>query len=51
MHATSAPQEALPEVRHQRGADAVRVEHLRHLGWQPYTVQSFQSWFGHTQEN
>jgi len=26
------------------------MEHLRHLGWQPYTVQSFQSWCGHRPE-
>jgi len=25
----------------------LRVENLRHLGWQPYTVQSYQSWCGH----
>ena len=28
-----------------------RVEPLRHLGWQPYTVESCQSWCGHTQES
>jgi len=28
----------------------LRVENLRYLGWQPYTVQSFQSWCGHRQE-
>ena len=26
------------------------MENLQHLGWQPYTVQSFQSWCGHRQE-
>ena len=28
----------------------LRVEHLRHLGWQPYAVQTYQSWCGHGQE-
>ena len=28
----------------------LRVENLRHLGWEPYTVQRYQSWCGHTQE-
>jgi len=28
----------------------LRVENLRNLGWQPYTVQSHQSWCGHRQE-
>ena len=29
---------------------ARRIETLRHLGWQPYTVQNFPSWCGHRQE-
>jgi hypothetical protein len=28
----------------------LRVENLHHLGWEPYTVQTYQSWCGHTQE-
>jgi hypothetical protein len=28
----------------------LRVEHSSHVGWQPYTVQRYQSWCGHTQE-
>jgi hypothetical protein len=26
------------------------VEDLHYLGWRPYTMQSYQSWCGHTQE-
>ncbi|HXL20104.1 MAG TPA: hypothetical protein VN961_21525 [Streptosporangiaceae bacterium] len=28
----------------------LRVEHLRHLSLQPYTVQCYHPWCGHTRE-
>jgi len=28
----------------------LRVENLRHVGWEAYRVVSYQFWFGHTQE-
>ena len=33
------------------GSMPLRLENLHRLGWQPYTVQSFQSWYGHRQES
>ncbi len=45
-----APKKPCPKCRANVAPMPLRVEHLRHLGWQPYTVQSYQSWCGHTQE-
>ncbi len=32
------------------GPMPLRVEHLRHLAWEPYMLQSYQIWRGHRQE-
>ena len=44
------PKNPCPKCGANVGPMPLRVEHLRHLGWQPYTVRSYQSWCGHTQE-
>jgi hypothetical protein len=44
------PKKPCPKCGANVGPMPLRVENLRHLGWQPYTVQSYQSWCGHTQE-
>src|SRR5262249_42933217 len=44
------PPHPCPKCGQNRGPMPLRVENLRHLGWQPYTVQSFQSWCGYLQE-
>jgi hypothetical protein len=49
-HGRLLPPEPCPRCGANRGPLRLRVEHLRHLGWEPYTVQSFQSSCGHTQE-
>jgi hypothetical protein len=49
-HGCRLPKKPCPKCGSNVGPMPLRVEHLRHLGWQPYTVQSDQSWCGHTQE-
>ena len=44
------PPNPCPKCGQNVGPMPLRVENLQHLGWRPYTVQSFQSWCGHTQE-
>ncbi len=44
------PPNPCPKCGANVGPMPLRVENLRHLGWQPYTVQGFQSWCGHRQE-
>lgn len=44
------PPKPCPKCGANVGPMPLRVEHLRHLGWQPYTVQSYQSWCRHRQE-
>src|SRR5260370_5228828 len=44
------PKKPCPRCGANVGPMPLRVEHLRHLGWAPYRVQSYQSWCGHTQE-
>src|SRR5260370_8922458 len=43
------PTKPCPRCGANVGPMSLRVENLRHLGWEPYTVQSYQSWCGHTQ--
>ncbi len=49
-HGRRLPTKPCPRCGANVGPMPLRVENLRHLGWQPYTVQSYQSWCGHTQE-
>jgi hypothetical protein len=49
-HGRRLPPKPCPKCGANVGPMPLRVEHLRHLGWQPYTVQSYQSWCGHRQE-
>jgi hypothetical protein len=49
-HGRRLPNKPCPRCGANVGPMPLRVENLRHLGWQPYTVQSYQSWCGHTQE-
>ena len=49
-HGRRLPKKACPKCGANVGPMPLRVENLRHLGWDPYTVQSYQSWCGHTQE-
>ena len=36
------PPHPCPKCGQNRGPMPLRVEHLQHLGWQPYAVQSFR---------
>jgi hypothetical protein len=49
-HEKRLPPNPYPKCGANVGPMPLRVEHLRHLGWEPFTVQSYQSWCGHTQE-
>lgn len=44
------PPKPCPKCGANVGPMPLRVEHLRHLGWEPDAVQTYQSWCGHTQE-
>ena len=49
-HGHRLPKKPCPKCSANVGPMPLRVEHLRNLGWQPYTVQRYQSWCGHGQE-
>jgi hypothetical protein len=49
-HGNRLPLKPCPKCGANVGPMPLRVENLRHLGWQPYMVQNYQSWCGHAQE-
>jgi hypothetical protein len=44
------PKTPCPRYGANVGPMPLRVENLRHVGWEAYRVVSYQSWCGHTQE-
>jgi len=50
-HGRPLPKKPCPRCGANVGPMPLRVEHLGHVGWQPYTVQRYQSWCGHTQDS